>query len=69
MLEKTNNFWVQLAVALVLALAITIATVAAAPTSVLDRATAAVGHASEVLAGEDDGADEQARGCWFTCRR
>lgn len=61
----TNNFWVQVTLAVIIAVAIMAATITAAPIGVLDRATAAAGSAGEVLVGEEDSADEQARGCWF----
>lgn len=66
---QASNFWVQVTLAVVLAVAITAATITMTPTSVIDRASATAGQAAEVLTGsEDDPAGEQARSrCWIYC--
>lgn len=70
-MARPSNFCIRAAVALILAVAITAATIVAAPTGVLDQATAAAGLAGEVLTGEDDGAADEQAGvrarCWIWC--
>ena len=64
----TNNFWVQVALAVILAVAIVAAMMTAAPASVLDRITAAAGSAGEALDGEQSGLDQARSPCWLCPR-
>ena len=67
---QANNFWFQVTLAVILAVAITAATIIMTLTSVIDRASAAAGQAGEVLTGgQDDPAGEQAfrSRCWIYC--
>ncbi len=68
-MKKRNNFWIQATVALILATAITAATVAVAPSGLLDQASARAGFAEEMFAADDSAPEQAGRSCWLVCWR